>query len=532
MNSRTRVQGRSRRFAVVAFLVAFLTSARSEPDSHPWRPPFGLDRIGKTSLKSETGHMIGFEADAIASPDEVINPVDLGTILVPGDWLLLKAGQKGTVEIAAVSWDRDLPGASVVARFESDPEEKTSAPIDLSKGARTQVRLPLPPSLSSKDQDELSVSIVDSQGGEVWSKRIRTMRVSAPPQLPDFGVTELKLRYDAPISILSPDGKLSSIDYDTAWDQKKQDVVVWFPNGARFVFWRGANYIPFWAGRYNTGLCYEWAETQPPADGVDCVEPLMDKELRYSKVEIIESSSARVHVRWTYQSCDFNYKVWGDSAVEDYYFYPDGFGTRVLSLQSTPETKYELSEFIILAPQEAYPLDILPSNLVDALFLDGEKREFQFPFLEGPNSPLRKSRDMPVVFRVRLNKRENLTGVYFNPNDKQMPQGFFGPFYDRGTLVTPAYWGSHWPLARGKTTGGSIDDRIHLTPSHNSILTWGMDHTPDPLEDEIVDATDTLGQFRPMRRQKWAWMIGMTDASDKELLERAQKFAGQSPISE
>ena len=120
-------------------------------------------------------------------------------------------------------------------------------------------------------------------------------------------------------------------------------------------------------------------KTKPPPDGfTDSVEPLMDKELRYGRVEIIESTSARVHVRWSYQSCDFNYKVWGDSAVEDFYFYPDGFGTRVLTLQSAPNSDYELSEFIILTPQDAYPLDVLPANLVEILFLDGEKREIDF----------------------------------------------------------------------------------------------------------------------------------------------------------
>ena len=89
--------------------------------------------------------------------------------------------------------------------------------------------------------------------------------------------------------------------------------------------------MPFWAGRHGTGLSYEWAETGPLPEGfVDSVEPLMDKELRYGRVCIVESTAARVHVRWTYQSCDFNYKVWGDAAQEDFYFYPDGFGTRVL----------------------------------------------------------------------------------------------------------------------------------------------------------------------------------------------------------
>src|SRR5205814_3200389 len=134
-------------------------------------------------------------------------------------------------------------------------------------------------------------------------------------------------------------------------------------------------------GWHGTGLSYEWAYTGPLPEGfVDSVEPLMDKELRYGRVKIIESTPARVHVRWSYQSCDFTYKVWGDSADEDFYFYPDGFGTRVLTLQSVLDSNYELSEFIILTPQDTYPFSVLPDNLVNILFLDGEKRSITFPY--------------------------------------------------------------------------------------------------------------------------------------------------------
>ena len=151
------------------------------------------------------------------------------------------------------------------------------------------------------------------------------------------------------------------------------------PTAPRFVFWRGSSYIPFWAGKHNTGACYEWAEIITRLkDAVDCVEPLMDKELRYGRVEIVESTAARVHVRWTYQSTDLHYKVWGDEAVEDYYFYPDGFGTRVLTLKSDPATDYELSEFIILTPQGTYPFEVLPETLVDMIGLDG-RRKMELP---------------------------------------------------------------------------------------------------------------------------------------------------------
>jgi len=557
---------------------------------HPWRPPFGIERIGQPptavvqfacnerpvpehwlagyqdgkevdrkvlsatgtspftvkvnldtscaelALFSEDGQgkpielarwpveRPGFEAEAEAFSEPVINPVDLGTILPPADWLVLSPKQKGRVRVAAFTAKQDISGALAVAWFESSPERKTAASIELRKNTRGETSLTLPESSFAREQDFVHVAIVGEDGQEIWQKRIPTMLVGRPPQWPSFGATETRLRYDAPISVRAQDGSLSSMDYADGWKPELNDVVVSLPNGSRFVFWRGSSYVPFWAGRYNSGLCYEWAETSPPPDGEDCVEPLMDKQLRYGRVVIVESTPARVHVRWSYQSCDFNYKVWGDSAVEDYYFYPDGFGTRVLTLTSAPDGDYELSEFIILTPQATYPLKVLPANLVDVLFRDGRKRELEFPFLERERD-LEKllSGDMPAVYRVRLNDRETSTAIYFNPNDPHLPH-VFNPFFSGRDLVTPVYWGCHWPLARGRTTGRAIDDRIGLTPAHNSIMTWSR-RRPASLARKLVDTVDTLGRARQMLVQQWAWLIGKTDASDARLLEWARSYA-------
>jgi hypothetical protein len=359
---------------------------------------------------------------------------------------------------------------------------------------------------------------------------IQAMIVREPPRWPRFGASATKLRYDAPISVRNDDGTYSTLDYEKGWDFRLQDVVVSLPNGARFVFWRGSSYVPFWAGQRNTGLCYEWAETTPPPDGfTDSVEPLMDKELRFGRVEIMESSAARVHVRWSYQSCDFNYKIWGDSAVEDFFFYPDGFGNRVLTLQSAPGSNYELSEFIILTPQHAYPLDALPRNLVDIIFLDGEKREIGFPYDESTQGSKLKSRDLPAVFRVRIHKDDPMTAVYFHPHDHHLPPVVYGPFVDAGQIVTPCYWGSHWPLARGQSTGGAINDRIHATPAHNSVMTWAMQRPP-AMRESRLQAIDTLGRSKSMQVQTWVWLIGSTEASDFDVLERAKSFSAPPSI--
>lgn len=557
---------------------------------HPWRPPFGLERIGQpltvtvevpsheppsrkyrlagyleekeischallpagkttytrhilfeknptelrllagsepgedpTELARQEVHVPEFEADAIARPDTIVNPVDLGAILPPADRLLLRGDQNASLDVAAIGRDRDLPKAQLSAWFESAPHDKAVASLPLARGRRTEKNMQLPSPPKQTDRDVLHVAITNGEGAEQWHKTIQTMLVQEAPDWPEFGATETKLRYDAPISVLAEDGTLSSMDYSNGWDPRLNDVVVSLPNGSRFVFWRGASYIPFWAGRNNTGLCYEWAETPPPEGFTDCVEPLMDKELRYGRVQIIESTVARVHVRWSYQSCDFYYKVWGDSATEDYFFYPDGFGTRVLDLKTVGDVRYELSEFIILTPQAAYPFSVLPSNLVDFLFLDGEKRKISFPFFHSEQGEKLNPRNVPMVYRIHLGKQEPHAAIYFNPNDTNLPN-VYGPFFNKGQIVTPVYWGNHWPLARGRTTTQAIDNRIHLTPAHNSVMTWGFEKRPLPIRTASLETLDALGQPKRMSLWRWAWLIGMTDAGDERLLEWAHSF--------
>ena len=580
---------------------------------HPWRPPFGLDRVGKlvtiavelTAKKRArreyylAGYRNGQETDrqvinvrqsrrepyhlkvpvtlsgyptevalfarcqfegepeelarktvewpaidayAAASPDQVTNPVDLGTILVPAGWLPLKAGQDARLDLAAVSYQGDINGAQVTARYASHPEQKATARIDLIETEKQDVTLRLPTAPPNVDHDELQVTLAAADGRELWRTKIQTMIFRSPPQWPRFGATETELRYDAPISVRDPaTGELLSMAYEGAWRPGLKDVVVSLPNGARFVFWRGSSYVPFWAGERNTGLCYEWAETRPPPEGFqDSVEPLMDKELRYGRVRILESTAARVHVRWSYQANDFEYRVFGDSIAEDFYFYPDGFGTRVVTLRSKPDTPYELSEFIILTPQGTYPFSVFPRVGVTALFLDGHERAQAFPargslvdhyVATKPGDrysgwDIGKRRGLPALYRVRPHKDETKTVVYFSANPDH-PRIVFGPFHDRGYMVTPAYWGSHWPLGRGSTTSSAIDGRVRFTPAHNSLMSFGINEPiqPTPISEATFETIDKLGRSKRMSVRRWAWLIGMTDASDHRLLEWAHSFS-------
>ena len=552
---------------------------------HPWRPPFGLDRVGRpvvavvvpespqaagdyvvlalrkgrevarhevriaspavpvrvtiagdpdTLVLTERGGKADivrlpvaqppFEAGAVARADRVVNPVDLGTILVPNGWLLLGPNQTATLDVAALSRDRDLPHVGLKASFQSAPGRAVTATLALRVGVRAEQHLALPEVAQGPDRDVLLVALDDGNGVKIWSTSIQVMRVAKPPRHPAFGATSERLRYDAPISVRDPKtGAFSTLPYASGWKPDLADVVVSLPNGARYVFWRGSSYIPFWATLHNTGACYEWAEIisrQP--DATDCVEPLMDKELRYGRVSIVTSTPARVHVRWRYQSTDLLYKVWGDEVVEDYVFYPDGFGTRTVTLKANPKTEYELSEFIVLTPADTYPFEVLPENLVDALFLDGRKHAFRFP-PDGARPPL-PAAGVPAIYRLRPNRREALAAVYFNPNETALPPAIFEAFSDAGQVVTPCYWGSHWPLARGNATGYAINDRMHVTPCHNSVMSWAGKR-PTPLGTSELDTIDALGRSRRMAVRRWVWLIGMTGEDDARLVARANSFA-------
>ena len=465
-----------------------------------------------------------FEAAAVARPDVVIHPVDLGTILPPADWLLLAGGQPAEVEVAALSRHADVAGALATAWYESAPDGRVKIALPLNHGRKARATLPLAGASKNLLRDVLHVAIVDGAGREIWRKDIRVMLVPRTPRWPRFGAVETKLRYDQPIPVR---GK-PPIDFDRGWDPKRQDVVVFFPNGARFVFWRGSSYCPFWAGRSNTGFCYEWAEIlgKHMTGRFDCVEPLQDKELRYGRVEIVESTPARVHVRWSYQSCDLYYKVWGDFAVEDFYFYPDALGTRVLTLTAHPDVWVETNEFIVFTPQAGYPFAMVPADLIDMLWPAG-KASFRFPCFKGEQpeqwAKLKTvPKDVLLLFRIRFGKADRLAAIHYSPRGGTQDLPGFEPLYDRGALATPMYWGCHWPLSRGYPTAYATSDRIGETPGHNSSMHAG---TPQPLRSETGRMPNAQGKLETLKRDTWVWLIGMTGDNDDELRQWAQSFA-------
>ena len=242
--------------------------------------------------------MAGLEAEVLASAGQLVNLVDLGAIQIRPDWLLIFAGQKAVLDIAVLARARNIPGARLRAWL--DHAEPIEIRVDLTRNKRFTTKLSMP-IFSARDRGVLRVVLVEG-ARELWSKEIST-------DGRDSTSTCSGIRCSL--------NQASIIEPDLAWDPKLQDVVIFLPNGSRYVFWRGASYCPFWAWPpRHFRVFINGAETIHPEDhnptgwpGGSSVEPLADKELRYGRVRIRESTPSRVHVRWTYQGTTFEPSV-------------------------------------------------------------------------------------------------------------------------------------------------------------------------------------------------------------------------------
>jgi len=135
------------------------------------------------------------------------------------------------------------------------------------------------------------------------------------------------------------------------------------------------------------------------------------------------------------------------------------------------------------------------------------------------------AKDVPLLHRIRFGKSDRLAAIHYSPYGSSHDLPGFTPLYNRGTMVTPMYWGCHWPLSRGYPTGWAISDRVDETPGHNSSIHAG---TPKPLRSQTGQMRNAQGELETLKRDTWVWLIAMTDAGDDELREWAHS-SGNPP---
>lgn len=149
--------------------------------------------------------------------------------------------------------------------------------------------------------------------------------------------------------------------------KKGHAVVVEFGKPWRFVFWDKAQYVGCIDLGDGVWFTSEWCETNSPNDQ-HCYEPIMDKQLRWSKVQILESGPARARVKWTYALADMRYRIFhGNTRAEEIYtIYPDGVAVREVILWPGDENNHggnanlwQMAEWILVNAAGSSPLECL-----------------------------------------------------------------------------------------------------------------------------------------------------------------------------
>jgi hypothetical protein len=259
-------------------------------------------------------------------------------------------------------------------------------------------------------------------------------------------------------------------------------IRVQFPFPAQFVFWRGANYVPWWE-MDQMAMSNEFVESWG-GGGQGCNEPMQDRECRYSRVDLLESSPARAVVRWRYALNDAHYRIYHNEWVDEYYvLYPDGVGVRQVDLWANVAAQHEVLDTLMVKPPGTRTGELFEDEVATLANLDGARVSVQTFSKDRAayTNFLRDGKDfiMEFAFKDRMHPF-----TVFSFRDDLMPGVERGMVSVCRTLFQNADQRGHWPLSRYPLDGynavgldvpthfafGNIHTRIDLKQQPNRWL--------------------------------------------------------------
>lgn len=328
------------------------------------------------------------------------------------------------------------------------------------------------------------LAIEAGSAGQTLARQEYTLHVvERAPQI-EFGARTADLRFTAPIA----DGDRERT-WDELWGQSdKRDVVVGFPgSAARLVFWRGGSYVPCWA-LPEAWLTYEWLEAEPYFFGADdCVEPLQDRDCKYSRAEIVSSTLARAVVVWRYALTDFQGKIIQDEhAEETFTIYPDGVGTRHLR-GFYKSGWHENQEFIVVNRPGRRASQALDPQALTFHTTDGRKQTAVWP---KPGFSLQGWPHVITLVNIGHGPRPFMVTL----DGPQQVKVWAEPYLDKPDLFN-SY--PHWPVTRGMRTSWLSDPRGFERPTHSNLAN---------LVNRPIRETETEKDF--------LWLIGVAERDE------------------
>lgn len=307
-------------------------------------------------------------------------------------------------------------------------------------------------------------------------------------------------------------GYYTRLDYYETWDNlwrfgNHPDVVVEFDElPTKFVFWRGAGYIPMLVNDKGQWYTNEFNETWNKTGGQGCQEPMSDKESYTNHAKIIENTDARVVVQWRYPLLDVlhvmaNYDDetgWCDWSDWYYYIYPDGVAVKTMHLWTHGQRNHEWQESIAVFGPDQHPEDVIEKDpaLIMAR-LDGHIDEYDW--VNGPPKKV-DYEDTRIHIVNYHSKYDPVTIGTFLDGDV-----YGGELTDYAVFPT---W-NHWPVGQMPSDGryASFPDRTgHSSLTHVALPIYKAEpHGPKPYYEKIL-------------------MEGMLDLPVEELVELTKSW--------
>ena len=267
----------------------------------------------------------------------------------------------------------------------------------------------------------------------------------------------------------------TTLKYQDTWDRlwrlgPKSDVVVRFDSvPIRLVFWHGLNYIPAWVTENGKWYTDEFLEDGYGGSTVYDAEPMSDKQTRYSRVNILESTRARVVVHWRYALADILYRgahqdpltSWFDWADEYYTVYPDGIAIRRQVLHHServhpPHVWHEWQETIVVNAPGTRPEDNIEKDALTLVNMAGQTATYSW----SPHAP--ESLPNPPNANIQV---VNLKS-HWKPFQVAPQPASFSTYTGEDTRSMFEWW-NHWPVGLIDSSG-----RCAVAPdraSHSSL---------------------------------------------------------------
>jgi hypothetical protein len=257
----------------------------------------------------------------------------------------------------------------------------------------------------------------------------------------------------------------TTLKYTLEWDKPWRisdhaDVIVRFADGDhRFVFWRGANYIPNWVTPNGIWYNNQFTETWVPGIA-GSFEPMSDKQCRYSHVRVIESNDARVVIHWRYALNDVDYNIawpdersgWGDWVDEYYVIYPDAVSVRHLTCHSshwgdnaprhTDDAGHEYQEGILVYNTGSLPEESVELDAVHVANMKAETAKWSWENHGHPTTPTPEGTNI-----AWMNVKSDIKPFVVSP------EGCGIAPYEGSQGGSHFRWRDHWPTEMGPAPG-------------------------------------------------------------------------------